>query len=65
MQKIIRGCNCDYTLCQITDHKKHVHVGDECFHQNNFHHKTGKKFVKKAKTKHGINLAERHLNWGV
>ena len=65
ISKIISGCNCDYSLCIISDHKKHVHVDDECFHPNNFHHKTGIKFVKNGKTKNDIDLKTRYLIWGV
>jgi hypothetical protein len=65
ISKIISGCNCDYSLCIISDHKKHVHVDDECFHPNNFHHKIGIKFVKNGKTKNDIDLKTRYLIWGV
>jgi len=65
MSKIIRACNCDYSHCNISDHRKHVHVDDECVHANNFHHKKGIKFVKNGNTKNDIDLGIRYLIWGV
>jgi hypothetical protein len=65
MSKIISACDCDDTQCQISYQKKHVHVGGECFHPNNFHHKTGIKFVKNPKRLMDADLERRHFNWGV
>ena len=63
MSKLIRRCNCDY-LCKISDAKKHVHVGDDCFHPNNFHHKIGIKSVK-SQTTNDVDFERRYFNWGV
>ena len=65
MSEIIRRCNCDYSVCVISAHRQHVHVGDECFHPNNFHHKAGIKFVKNGKTSKNIDLGRRYQIWGV
>ena len=65
MSKIIRVCNCDYSQCKISDHKKHVHVDDECFHPNNFHHKIRAIFVKNSKPTKDIDFRRRYLNWGL
>ncbi len=65
MSKVISACDCDYNLCQISDHKNHVHIDDECFHQNNFHHKIGIKFVKNRKTIRNVDSRTRYQNWGI
>ena len=65
MSKIIRKCNCEYSLCQMSDQKKHVHVGDECVHPNNIHHKTGTRYVKNVNTVNDIDLRRSYQNWGM
>lgn len=65
MSKIISRCNCDYSLCQISDHKKQVHVEDECIHPNNFRHKIGIKFRKNQKINKEIDFKTRYQNWGM
>jgi len=65
VSKIIRACNCDYSQCKFSDHRKHVHVGDECFHPNNFHHKTSAIFVKNGNKTNDIDFRRRYINWGV
>ena len=65
MSKVISVCNCDDAQCPISYQKTQVHVGDECFHPNNFHHKTGKKFVKKSKREMNSDLERRYFNWGL
>lgn len=65
MSKIISPCNCVDSQCIISEQKKHVHVNDECFHPNNFHHKTGVKFVKNPKRIMNTDLNRRYFNWGM
>ena len=65
MSKIIRACNCDYSYCNISDHRKHVHVDDECVHANNFHHKIMEKFVKNRNKIIDIDFKRRFINWGM
>jgi hypothetical protein len=65
MSKVISACKCKDSQCQISDQRKHVHVGDECFHPNNFHHIIGIKFVKKPKRLMNSDLNRRYFNWGM
>ena len=65
MSKVISMCDCEFSQCQIFDQKKLVHIGDECFHPNNFHHKIGKKFIKNPKRMMNSDLNRRYENWGI
>ena len=65
MSKVVDVCDCEDSKCQISDQRKHVHVGDECFHPNNFHHKKGIKFVKNPRRLMNADLNRRYLNWGI
>ena len=65
MSKVISICDCDFSKCQTFNQKKQVHVGDECFHPNNFHHKTTIEFVKRPKRLMDTDLNRRYNNWGV
>lgn len=65
MSKVISLCDCEHIKCKTFDTKKNVHVGDECYHPNNNHHKTGIDFVKRAKRSMDADLNRRHYNWGV
>jgi hypothetical protein len=65
MSKVISICDCEESQCKISDQKKHVHVGDECFHQNNFHHKIGIEFVKRPKRQMNDDLNTRYSRWGM
>ncbi|MFB5631067.1 MAG: hypothetical protein ACE5RN_05735 [Nitrosopumilaceae archaeon] len=65
MSKVISSCDCNDVQCPISFQKKHAHVGDECFHPNNFHHKIGIKFLKKSKRIMNSDLERRYFNWGL
>ncbi len=65
MSKVISLCDCDHTKCKSFDTRKHVHVGDECFHPNNNHHKTSVNFLKNKKPTKDIDFRQRYLNWGM
>ncbi len=65
MSKVISLCDCDQTKCKSFDTRKHVHVGDECFHPNDYHHKTSVDFVKKRKPTQEVDFRLRYLNWGI
>jgi len=65
MSKVISLCDCDQTKCKSFDTRKQVHVGDECFHPNNYHHKTSVSFLKNRKPTKDIDLRQRYINWGV
>ncbi|KAG0511805.1 MAG: hypothetical protein NPMRD1_70006 [Nitrosopumilales archaeon] len=65
MSKVIRACNCDYSQCKMSDHRKHVHIGDECFHPYNIHHNTRTIFGKNSKTTNDIDFKRRYQNWGI
>ena len=65
MSKVISLCDCDPKTCKSFDTKKHVHVGDECHHPNNNHHKRSVLFVKNSKVTKDIDFRQRYLNWGM
>ena len=39
MSKLIRKYDCEYSICKTSNFRKRVHVGDECYHENNIRHK--------------------------
>ena len=65
MSKVVSLCDCDQIKCKSFDIKKHVHVGDECYHPNNYHHKTNMNFVKNRKPSKDTDFNQRYLNWGI
>ncbi len=65
MSKLISLCDCDHTKCKSFDNRKQVHVGDECYHPNNDHHKTSMSFLKNRKSTKAIDFRQRYINWGM
>lgn len=65
MSKVISICDCEDSQCRLSDQRRHVHVGDDCFHPNNFHHKKGIKFVKRPKRVMNSDLDRRQFIWGM
>lgn len=61
----VRRCNCDDSQCKTSDHRKHVHVNDECFHPNDIHHKIKINFIKNHNTANKNVLRIRQLNWNI
>lgn len=39
MAQIVKKCDCDESLCNKTNKKFHVHVGNNCVHKDGSRHK--------------------------
>lgn len=61
----IRACDCDPSQCKTSDHRKRVHVDDECYHSNNIHHKIKLNLVVNNNTTNESYTRRRHLIWNV
>lgn len=61
----VRACNCDPSQCKRSDRRRHVHVGDECYHPNNIHHKIKLNFVNKTNLIDENNHRRRNLVWNI
>lgn len=66
MSKVISLCDCDYSMCKTPETRKNVHVGNECYHPNNNHHKTTVGYEKNNKHKtDNIDPRLRYIKWGM
>ena len=61
----VRACNCDSSQCKASDHRKRVHVDDECYHQNNIHHKINLNFIKNPTMTNEDYRRRRHSIWNI
>lgn len=61
----VRACNCDPSQCKTSDYRKRAHVGDECYHSNNIHHKIKPTLVKNTDTTNEDYRKRRYLTWNI
>lgn len=61
----VRACNCDPSQCKTFDNRRRVHVGDECYHSNNIHHKIKLNFVENPEVTNDDYYRRRHSAWNI
>lgn len=61
----VRVCNCDPSQCKTSDNRRRVHVGDECYHPNNIHHRINRNLVKNSNATNDEYLKRRRSIWNM